>query len=314
MKRKAFTLIELLVVIAIIAILAAILFPVFAQARKAARRTQGLSNARQITLGLIMYATDYDDHLPLRYLDGNGTGDVYSPRLIIWKDAVYPYIKSGGRNEGVARAEQTANFTPGNGGVFDDPLNEAMWSSRDMGNWGGVNGPTGAGDMSNRFPRGWATNNMLGNNEIGMTPADYQANKPDFWKQGGNLAVISAPASSILLASQRIRYVGFDSTNLAYTSTVDGFPGQQPDSYDPTYQYSVAVNHGNGQIAVGFVDGHAKYENAMSTVSRDLWDTYSDTAFGSSSDPNQDPGCYCAMGSGWVLNQMAKIPVWKDKR
>src|SRR5262249_41337543 len=164
MKRKAFTLIELLVVIAIIAILAAILFPVFAQARKAAQRTQVLSNCRQITLGLIMYSSDYDDHLPLRYLDGSRTADTYSPRLIIWKDVVYPYIKSGGRNVGINRAEQTANFTPGSSGVFDDVLNEAMWSSRDMGNWGGVNGLTGAGDMSNRFPRGWATNNMLGNN------------------------------------------------------------------------------------------------------------------------------------------------------
>jgi len=60
MKRKGFTLIELLVVIAIIAILAAILFPVFARARAKAQQTACLSNVKQITLGILMYASDYD--------------------------------------------------------------------------------------------------------------------------------------------------------------------------------------------------------------------------------------------------------------
>ncbi len=64
-KRKlAFTLIELLVVIAIIAILAAILFPVFAQAKAAAKKASCLSNTKQIALGALMYANDYDDWLP----------------------------------------------------------------------------------------------------------------------------------------------------------------------------------------------------------------------------------------------------------
>jgi len=62
-KQNGFTLIELLVVIAIIAILAAILFPVFAQAREAARKTQCLSNSKQIGLSAMMYANDYDETL-----------------------------------------------------------------------------------------------------------------------------------------------------------------------------------------------------------------------------------------------------------
>src|SRR5207249_3020322 len=63
--RRAFTLIELLVVIAIIAILAAILFPVFAQAREKARQTVCLSNMKQVGIGLQMYAQDYDETLPM---------------------------------------------------------------------------------------------------------------------------------------------------------------------------------------------------------------------------------------------------------
>src|SRR5580658_9982218 len=63
--KKAFTLIELLVVIAIIAILAAILFPVFAQAKEASKKTVCLSNNKQIGLGLYMYCNDYDDMLPM---------------------------------------------------------------------------------------------------------------------------------------------------------------------------------------------------------------------------------------------------------
>src|ERR1700759_5194353 len=65
MIRKGFTLIELLVVIAIIAILAAILFPVFAQAKEAAKKTTCLSNMKQLTLGVLMYQGDSDDALPM---------------------------------------------------------------------------------------------------------------------------------------------------------------------------------------------------------------------------------------------------------
>ena len=63
--RHAFTLIELLVVIAIIAILAAILFPVFARAREKARQTSCLSNIKQIVLAFMMYAEDYDETMPM---------------------------------------------------------------------------------------------------------------------------------------------------------------------------------------------------------------------------------------------------------
>jgi len=68
-RRTGFTLIELLVVIAIIAILAAILFPVFAKAREKARQTSCLSNLKQIGTAMLMYAQDYDETLPLAYYE-----------------------------------------------------------------------------------------------------------------------------------------------------------------------------------------------------------------------------------------------------
>ena len=73
MKRRAFTLIELLVVIAIIAILAAILFPVFARARESARRASCQSNMKQIILAYTMYAQDYDEiTVPVYTSEKNG--------------------------------------------------------------------------------------------------------------------------------------------------------------------------------------------------------------------------------------------------
>jgi prepilin-type N-terminal cleavage/methylation domain-containing protein/prepilin-type processing-associated H-X9-DG protein len=89
--RTGFTLIELLVVIAIIAILAAILFPVFAQARDKARGIACLSNMKQATLAIIMYQQDYDETFPLD--DQEYPGEVYNYD-ISWIKAVYPYSKN----------------------------------------------------------------------------------------------------------------------------------------------------------------------------------------------------------------------------
>ncbi len=97
-QRFGFTLIELLVVIAIIAILAAILFPVFAQAREKARQSVCLSNQKQLSLAFQMYSQDYDETLP-PYSYGPGTAGYIGyfgedgPR---WADMLLPYVKNTG--------------------------------------------------------------------------------------------------------------------------------------------------------------------------------------------------------------------------
>jgi len=89
-RHKAFTLIELLVVIAIIAILAAILFPVFAQAKESAKRTSCLSNTKQINLGSMQYSQDYDDMIMIGYYY-----DEPANYETIWHFIISPYMGEG---------------------------------------------------------------------------------------------------------------------------------------------------------------------------------------------------------------------------
>ena len=117
MYRRGFTLIELLVVIAIIAILAAILFPVFARAREKARQASCASNLKQLALGFMMYAQDYDDKLPGQNLAHYPGGPTAYPndaccveRNIAW-EVTQPYIKN--RQVLQCPSENDSNFTRG---------------------------------------------------------------------------------------------------------------------------------------------------------------------------------------------------------
>jgi prepilin-type N-terminal cleavage/methylation domain-containing protein/prepilin-type processing-associated H-X9-DG protein len=110
-SRPGFTLIELLVVIAIIAILAAILFPVFAQAREKARASTCLSNQKQIALAFQMYAQDYDETFPYPYFQG--------PPELWWEDMVNPYIRTGNKG-GI----MTCRSAPSDGFAYS--MNNAM--------------------------------------------------------------------------------------------------------------------------------------------------------------------------------------------
>jgi len=98
-SNRAFTLIELLVVIAIIAILAAILFPVFAQAKEAAKKTSCLSNSKQSNLGAIMYSGDYDDTLVMGWNNSQTSGVLRDNGAVYrnwfpWTELIQPYTKN----------------------------------------------------------------------------------------------------------------------------------------------------------------------------------------------------------------------------
>ncbi len=143
MHRRGFTLIELLVVIAIIAILAAILFPVFAQAREKARSSACLSNAKQIGLGLTMYQQDYDGTAPMAQYSILGPTSPYPSRYgVIYYAAVYadllePYMK----NQAVAacpsdptrRTVSDANFKAGPPLSYGVNLYPYFWGGQGVG-------------------------------------------------------------------------------------------------------------------------------------------------------------------------------------
>jgi len=114
-KRSGFTLIELLVVIAIIAILAAILFPVFAQAREKARQISCLSNLKQMGLGAMMYVQDYDESFPLsKELDNTNTN-------VDWRTLLLPYIKNGSAGTVTNDSANDGSIKSISGGMFACP-------------------------------------------------------------------------------------------------------------------------------------------------------------------------------------------------
>ena len=130
-RSSGFTLIELLVVIAIIAILAAILFPVFAQAREKARQVSCVSNQKQIGLALMQYVQDYDETMPPRFALTTSP----TPRQVTWRELIQPYMKNAevlkcasnprkdltqSEGQGLYVSYCAARCDDGVGGVFKD--------------------------------------------------------------------------------------------------------------------------------------------------------------------------------------------------
>ena len=117
MRKSAFTLIELLVVIAIIAILAAILFPVFAQAKVAAKKTQSLSNLKNIGTATQIYMGDYDDMWPIWTASMANSATLFNLQYM-YPGLINPYIKNG------------VNTTTGElNGIWASPMSKAMLSN-----------------------------------------------------------------------------------------------------------------------------------------------------------------------------------------
>ncbi|MFQ3678639.1 MAG: prepilin-type N-terminal cleavage/methylation domain-containing protein [Fimbriimonadaceae bacterium] len=129
--RRAFTLIELLVVIAIIAILAAILFPVFAQAKASAKRTTGLSNVKQLALAMILYQNDNDDILPGAMETGATVGGDLFRRSYDW--TIQPYVK----NWDILRVpgDTEGNEFPGDANPSGRPMRRAFGMPSNVGSF-----------------------------------------------------------------------------------------------------------------------------------------------------------------------------------
>ena len=285
---RAFTLIELLVVIAIIAILAAILFPVFQKVRENARRTQCLSNEKQMGLGMLQYYQDSDEAPPLvRDTAANGGEDER-----IWKDEIYPYIKDGGHDYQLG--PNNVYSATGGGGVFLCPDNGAAWSSQGHGGKD-ANGNLATGDESSRFPRSYAVNANAAFNELSGTE---NPGGISYWpatgyiKTSGTLATIQNPASTIMICETRSIYPDAHAYYMDYRVRADG-------TGDGGASLSTVLVHGGGLSNFLFFDGHVKALRAAQTISQDLWDCYADNSLGKGTN---------FPGQQWALANLA--PEW----
>lgn len=255
--QKAFTLIELLVVIAIIAILAAILFPVFAQAREKARAISCLSNENQLSLGIRMYSQDYDERNILGwnccYVNKYGEG----PGRAWWQFEVYPYVKSTGifacpdvsNPVFVGQTESDAQA----GNPFPPTDSSYRYESGIALNWFMPAGGTPAGNAEGTYASdaGWWGRGQPGSNE-GLSDADVQA-----------------PSERIVLLETNNAVVGGPSPELATVGvcglTMQGWVNGNCGSY---FGYA---RH-NGTMNVSFYDGHshAYHMNAIPEIDFDL--------------------------------------------
>jgi len=250
---KGFTLIELLVVIAIIAILAAILFPVFAQAKLAAKKTTALSNAKQIATANMIYMGDYDDNLIKEYFGFPaapacdwGSMPWGSPGLFYnWRHALQPY---GTKSTGLMQD------------ITNPFAGETFWTL----SW------DGQGAEPNKYqPSNWAVNNSV----IGF--ANGACGGPYTPSGQSTLDAVESVAETILVLPNRSQW-----NDLKWHFGAYGFPGGVADANDTSWcitpaggSSAVCPAAGNGPIhAVGkqspfvWADGHAKSKPYAATL------------------------------------------------
>ena len=265
-KVRAFTLIELLVVIAIIAILAAILFPVFAQAKEAAKKTQCLSNVKQLGLGVNLYTADSDDVLPMAAnFDDIGPAWFGGGQPRTWNVGIVPYIKTklwGGNT------------------LFKCPTNENDFYRQF------TNNPTnGNDDWAFKF-----SNYAMNYQYTQPNPSCADHSHEDFGLSSVSITRFEAPADTVLLAEVRMSVNatgGFypshliDSpagagSNAVACSAIWGWGTPDALNIAPgsakTYTAAFAPRHtGSGNVVFG--DSHAKSLKPGALAAGTNWST-----------------------------------------
>jgi prepilin-type N-terminal cleavage/methylation domain-containing protein/prepilin-type processing-associated H-X9-DG protein len=241
--RNGFTLIELLVVIAIIAILAAILFPVFAQAREKARQTSCLSNNKQISLGVLMYSQDYDEMYPLGAYNTDPTLPVQ-----MWYDFVEPYIKVGAG--GVITSATPAGRK-----------NPALWICPSLSN---TQVPMAPGDpVPGPFPAGRyfpSFSYMANANLMPFWHRDFAA-LGHFPKKPAAQASVEAPAQ-VVLVTEGMGYnngTGGDDWVSGCTTLEADFPNSGSPTLGQAALYCAGRYRHSGGAVYAIADGHAKW-------------------------------------------------------
>ena len=240
--RTGFTLIELLVVIAIIAILAAILFPVFAQAREAARKTQCISNCKQLGTGFMMYLQDYDETFPfITCQDSFGPGcSGWLVSSLPWPLTIQPYVKNFGIYACPSDPDRACFSKPD-----FKPMLEYV-------NWPGAAAASTPAELARIFPLSYATNYFLSNSSLGAGATGRPI----------NLAQIQAPAKLMLLSDYGKGTAPWSTTTYGTYYMVPGY------NAGVTGRWTASKRHQKGRI-FAFCDGHAKYIPDISNATTD---------------------------------------------
>ncbi|WP_025226641.1 prepilin-type N-terminal cleavage/methylation domain-containing protein [Fimbriimonas ginsengisoli] len=241
--RRGFTLIELLVVIAIIAILAAILFPVFAQAKEAAKKSACLNNNKQIGLGTMLYSNDFDDTLPMgSYLLAG------MPAAVTVQDLVEPYLKVGSGSAGRPDAPAARKDT-------------AFWTCPDM----GTNFiPKTAGDPDpGPFPAQFYSRSASYIPNGNIMPTMHVAALARGWFPGAIRAITSLEApSNVVLFTEGWGYIGTtagDDWTSGCRGQEEGFPTIPGKILGRADNYCAGRYRHNGGAVYVLADGHTKW-------------------------------------------------------
>ncbi len=276
--HKGFTLIELLVVIAIIAILAAILFPVFAQARDKARQTACLSNMKQASLAVIMYQQDYDETFPLTTQEV--LGETYNYDMS-WVKAVQPYSK----NLQMFVCPNGAYDTSTDGKPDADPTHSGKAGSETaQSTWVTIGGPVASYGLPPTQQVLQGTNNVKNYAYFGPTPY-VTYNPAPLWQGLGGFADVQSAGACFIpgfvtpsLANAQLarpaEEVLIEENQFWDSGGCGGFPAYpRPRHAKEAADKSKTPAWPKGIINIAYVDGHSKAFKPQS-----LFDVTSDPA------------------------------------